>query len=68
MVKERLPKHISKIETEKHPKFIQEAIFNLKEEQFGYNCFGLLNKLSLNPVVYYDFLKLKIKFQNIKLN
>ncbi len=68
MVKERLPKHISKIETEKHPKFIQDAIFNLKEEQFGYNCFGLLNKLSLNPMVYFDFLKLKMKFPNIKLN
>ena len=68
MVKERLPKHISKMETEKHPKFIQDALFNLKEEQFGYNCFGLLNKLSRNPMVYFDFLKLKMKFPNIKLN
>ena len=65
---ERLPKHISKIKIERHPMYIQDALFNLNDEQFGYDCFGLLNKLRANPTDYFNFLKLKVKFPNIKLN
>ena len=54
MVKERLPKHISKWKLKNIKKFIQDALFNLKEEQFGYDCFELW-KLSPNPMVYFDF-------------
>ena len=41
MVEERLSRHISRLAIDAHPKFISDALFNLNENQFGYNCFGL---------------------------
>ena len=68
MIKNRLPRHINKIKIESHPKFVQDILANLKEDQFGFDCFGLLNSVKPNPQTYLDYLKLKYKFPNIKLN
>lgn len=67
MVKERLPRHLKKVELKEHPKFINSKLELLEEKQFGYDCFGLLNKSKPSTRVYYDYLKMKVKFPNIKL-
>ncbi len=43
LISERLPKHINKIKLSDHPKYIQEKLENLEPEQFGYDCFGLMD-------------------------
>lgn len=68
MIKNRLPRHINKIKIESHPMFVQDILANLKEDQFGFDCFGLLNSVKPTPQIYFDYLKLKYKFPNIKLN
>lgn len=41
--KGKMNKPQEQISIDKHPKFVQETIKNLKPEQFGYNGFGLIN-------------------------
>ena len=67
MVKKRLPRHLKKVELKEHPKFIRSKLESLEEKQFGYDCFGLLDKYKPSTEVYYDYLKMKVKFPNIKL-
>lgn len=67
MVKERLPRHLKKVELKEHPKFISSKLESLEEKQFGYDCFGLLDKYKPSKEVYSDYLKMKVKFPNIKL-
>ena len=68
MIKNRLPRHINKTKIESHPMFVQDILANLKEDQFGFDCFGLLNSVKPTLQIYFDYLKLKYKFPNIKLN
>ena len=42
-VEQKYRKHIYSIKLEEHPKYIQEKLSKLNENQFGYNCFGLKN-------------------------
>ena len=42
MIKGRYTKHNNFLDIADHPKVMQETIKNLKTEQFGYNCFGML--------------------------
>ncbi len=67
MVEERLARHINKLEIDAHPKFISETLYSLNENQFGYNCFGLEKKVNPSMKTYFDYLKLKLKFPNIKI-
>mgnify|MGYP002021754025 CR=1 FL=1 len=48
MVKTRYPFHTSTVAISKHPKFIQQKLYNLTPKQFGYDLFGLTNYVSFN--------------------
>ena len=41
MVDERYRKHIHQLSLDQHPKFIKERLSQLKDDQFGFNGFGL---------------------------
>ncbi len=41
MVKERYPYHVFKLNINEHPKFIQNKLLKLSQDQFGYSAFGL---------------------------
>ena len=60
MVKTRYPLHTSTVAISKHPKFIQQKLYDLTPQQFGYDLFGLKNNVS------FKFLN-KLKQKNIKL-
>lgn len=45
MIESRYKKHKIKINLSDHPKYIQEKIKNLDETQFGFNAFGLEDRL-----------------------
>ena len=45
MIENRYKKHKIKINLSDHPKYIQEKIKDLDETQFGYNAFGLEDRL-----------------------
>ena len=64
MVSKRYKNHTNKFEINKHPEFIVEKLKNLKEDQFGYNLFGLKNrnfKLQ-NPKYFLRQYRIKQKF------
>jgi hypothetical protein len=67
MIKSRLPRHITKVQLHQHPYFIQSTLNSLSEDQFGYNCFGLLENSNPNAKIYYEHFKTKLKFPDIKL-
>lgn len=67
MVESRLSRHLGKVDLQLHPKFIIEKLERLNKNQFGYDCFGLLDKTKPNLKTYANYLKLKIRFPNIKL-
>lgn len=67
MVIHRLPNHIFKKNIYNHPVYIQEKLLNLNEDQFGYNCFGLLSKIKPNPKAYFNFIKNKIRYPVVKI-
>ena len=67
MVKYRLPNHIIKKEITQHPVFIQKKLQDLEKEQFGYDCFGLINEYNPKIKNYFNFLKTKIKYPTVKI-
>ncbi len=67
MVKERYKKQIIKASIADHPKFILNKLESLTKEQFGFDCFGIKDKLKPSFKDYFDFYKLKIKYRNISL-
>ena len=48
MVEGRYRKHTKTINKKRHPKYIADKILNLDQSQFGYNAFGLRDKLHGN--------------------
>ena len=67
MVKFRLPNHLIKKQISEHPKFIQNKLTNLRKEQFGYDCFGLIDEYKPKYFNYFNFMKTKIKYPMIKI-
>lgn len=43
-VKNKYSNHSNKIKIKNHPKYIQQKLKNLKEDQFGYDMFGIKNE------------------------
>ena len=67
MVKFRLPNHLIKKQISEHPKFIQNKLKNLRKEQFGYDCFGLIHEYKPKIFNYFNYMKTKIKYPMIKI-
>jgi len=67
MVAERLPKHIIKVDVNDHPVFIQKKLKSLTLNQFGYDCFGMLNNSKPSLKNYYEYYKMRLKFPTVKL-
>ena len=67
MVKSRLPNHIINKKINEHPIFIQEKLHNLNEDQFGYDCFGLIDKVKPNLKSYSNYIKNKVKYPMIRI-
>lgn len=61
-IEEKYKKHVFKIKSNKHPKYIQEKLLKLEPSQFGYSAFGLKNKT--NPKFKDIFVGYKNKFLN----
>jgi len=73
MVKDRYPKHSFKIKIENHPKYIQQKLNSLNENQFGYDIFGLKESTKFPKIYYLKGLKEKyinylIIFFKVKFN
>lgn len=62
MVEERYHKHNFKLKIEEHPVYIQEKIKKLKQEQFGYDAFGLKNTLKIDYI--YNLKGIREKYIN----
>ena len=54
MVNERFSKHVFKSSISNHPIFIQGKLKSLNENQFGFNLFGLNEKVNRSPLNYFD--------------
>ena len=71
MVEERYHKHNFKLKIEEHPVYIQEKIKKLKQEQFGYDAFGLKNTLNIDYIYHLKGIREKyinpIQLQKYKL-
>tara|TARA_B110000003_G_C16495499_1_gene475241 strand:+ start:117 stop:908 length:792 start_codon:yes stop_codon:yes gene_type:complete len=67
MVKTRLPKHTINKNLEDHPRFIQNSLANLKSDQFGYSCFGLIDEYKPRFIDYFNLVKTKIKYPMINI-
>lgn len=67
MVMHRLPHHIFKKNINDHPVYIQNKLQNLNYEQFGYDCFGLLDQIKPNAKAYINLLKNKIRYPMVKI-
>ena len=52
MVKKRYAKHINFLTIDQHPKYIQERLFNINPEQFGFNAFGLKDTIKKSKLEY----------------
>ena len=70
MIEGRYKKHIFKVDITDHPKFIQNKISNLNENQFGFNAFGLDDYLNRSISDYLEAYRerfiseLKLSFNN----
>ena len=62
MVKTRYPLHTSTVAISKHPKFIQQKLYDLTPKQFGYDLFGLRNNVSFNFLNKLKQKKIKYKY------
>ena len=62
LIKERYPKHVYKVKIDEHPKYIKDRLSQITPDQFGYDCFGLKNKIKLDKKEY-----LKKILNNLKL-
>ena len=67
MVMHRLPNHIFKKNIKDHPVYMQNKLQNLNNEQFGYDCFGLLDQIKPNANAYINLLKNKIRYPMVKI-
>ena len=47
-IEEKYKKHVFKIKSNKHPKYIQEKLLKLEPSQFGYSAFGLNDNLKIS--------------------
>ncbi len=54
MVNERFSKHVFKASISDHPIFIQSKLKSLNENHFGFNLFGLNEKVKRSPLNYFD--------------
>ncbi len=52
MVKERYPKHTFKLKLEEHPKYLRSKLYQISENQFGYNAFGLKDNTNREFITY----------------
>ncbi len=57
MIEKRYKKHKTKIDLSMHPKYIQDKIRNLEQNQFGFDAFGLKDKY--HKSIYSKFLNRK---------
>ena len=46
---------------------MQNKLQNLNNEQFGYDCFGLLDQIKPNANAYINLLKNKIRYPMVKI-
>jgi len=54
MIHNRYRKHIYKLDLYKHPKYIQNKLYNISKNQFGYDAFGLKSKIKRSPKDFMD--------------
>ncbi len=54
MIKLKYKKHTLKMRIDNHPKYIRERLASLESDQFGYDAFGLKNKINRN---LFDYLR-----------
>jgi hypothetical protein len=52
LIKERYPKHINRSGLQDHPKYITSSLETLRPEQFGFDCFGLKDKVKFDKKEY----------------
>ena len=45
-VKKKYPNHSNRIKLNNHPKYIKQKLKNLREDQFGYDMFGIKNEFN----------------------
>ena len=65
MVSDRYIKHALRLKIDDHPKYIKNKLINLKDNQFGFDAFGM--KGSIKPS-FFEYLKSsKNKFFDLKL-
>ena len=68
MVNERFSKHVFKSSISDHPIFIQSKLKSLNENHFGFNLFGLNEKVKRSPLNYFDAIKEKTGDDISKMN
>ena len=54
MIELKYKKHTLKMKIDNHPKYIRERLKNLEPDQFGYDAFGMKNKINRN---LFDYLR-----------
>ena len=54
MIELKYKKHTLKMKIDNHPKYIRERLKNLEPDQFGYDAFGIKNKINRN---LFDYLR-----------
>ena len=52
LVKERYPKHVYRTKLKNHPKYIRKRLESLTPDKFGYDCFGLKQKVRYDKKEY----------------
>ena len=62
IISERYPKHIYKLQIDDHPIYIRNKLLNLREDQFGYDCFGLNSDFKVDFLEYFREVKRNTKF------
>ena len=65
MVQSRYPHHTSKVDISKHPKYIQQKLYDLTPKQFGYDLFGLKDNVTFNFLNKLNQQRIKYKY-NLK--
>lgn len=65
MITKRYKKHVNRLKIDNHPKYIQDKLNSLNQDQFGFSAFGLKDNLKINKLEYLKAYKNKLIF-NIK--
>ena len=59
-IEKKYPRHINSMKHENHPSFIKEKLLNIKNDQFGYDAFGLKDRWKYDIQLYLKGKKQKI--------